>query len=124
MGVKYLLDSVIVIDHLNGISAATNYLMTTHGMCAISVITRAEVLVPFDAKHAPPILRLLNGFPSLAIDAEIADSAAHLRRVHKWKLPDAFQAALAQKHELTLITRNTRDFPPAKFRFVNIPYEV
>lgn len=41
---KYLLDSVIVIDHLNGDCKATDF-MGSHGQAsAISVITRAEVL--------------------------------------------------------------------------------
>jgi hypothetical protein len=45
---RYLLDSVIVIDHLNGISAATAFLREQFSVCAISVITRAEVLAGFD----------------------------------------------------------------------------
>lgn len=41
---KYLLDSVIVIDHLSGDCKATDF-MASHGQAsAISVITRAEVL--------------------------------------------------------------------------------
>ena len=122
MGLKYLLDSVIVIDHLNGIRAATDYIAKVHSYCAISVVTRAEVLVPYDADRSEPILRLLNSFVSLSIDAAVADYAATLRREHKWKLPDAFQAALAQTNSLKLVTRNTKDFPPKKFNFVLEPY--
>lgn len=120
--IQYLLDSVIVIDHLNGIRAATEYISQHHDYCAISVITRSEVLVPYAEKAAKPILRLLNSFPSLVIDPEVADRAAAMRREHKWKLPDAFQAALAQKFALKLVTRNTKDFPPASFDFVLAPY--
>ena len=57
------------------------------------------------------------------ITKEVADLAAVLRRQHRWKLPDAFQAALAQTHKLRLATRNTRDFPAEKFAFVSVPYE-
>jgi predicted nucleic acid-binding protein len=39
-----LLDSVIIIDHFNGVPAATAYLLKMHARLAISVITRAEVL--------------------------------------------------------------------------------
>jgi len=119
---KFLLDSVILIDHLSGTRAATDYIYEHHDYCAISVITRAEVLVPYVDKAADPILRLLNSFRSLAIDAEAADLAAEFRRKHSWKLPDAFQAALAKQHRLTLVTRNTKDFPTAKFKWVATPY--
>ena len=46
----------------------------------------------------------------------------HERRRNGWKLPDAFQAALAQLHNLKLATRNTRDFPPQQYLFVVVPY--
>jgi predicted nucleic acid-binding protein len=52
----------------------------------------------------------------------IADLAASLRREYRWKLPDAFQAALAKHHELRLATRNTEDFPPEAHEFVSVPY--
>ena len=120
--IKFLLDSVILIDHLNGNRDATSYIYQHHDYCAISVITRAEVLVPYMGKTADPILRLLNSFPSLPIDADIADLAAGFRRTHRWKLPDAFQAALAKQHSLTLVTRNTKDFPVVKYKWVVTPY--
>ncbi len=122
--IKVLLDSVILIDHFKGIPAATAYLKHTEGFCAISVITRAEVLTGFDSGGIRRALPLINRFTTLEIDAEIADLAAALRRSHGWKLPDAFQAALAQHHKLKLATRNTRDFPPNSFDFVLIPYEL
>jgi predicted nucleic acid-binding protein len=122
MGVNFLLDSVILIDHLNGISAASEWLSREHLHSSISVITRAEVLAGYDQHHRAPIQRLLDEFPSLPIDQKVADAAAALRRQHRWKLPDAFQAALASTHKLTLATRNTKDFPPDKFVWVVQPY--
>ena len=119
---KYLLDSVILIDHLNGNRSATDYIFKVHSYCAISVVTRAEVLVPYEASEMAPVLRLLDSFLSLPIDTTVADRAAALRRLNKWKLPDAFQAALAEVHGLKLVTRNTKDFPPKKFNFVLEPY--
>ncbi|MEK7404342.1 MAG: PIN domain-containing protein [Acidobacteriota bacterium] len=59
---------------------------------------------------------------STAFDREAADLAASLRRKYRWRLPDAFQAALAQLHGLKLATRNVRDFPPKQFDFVEAPY--
>ena len=118
----WLLDSVILIDHFNGMAAATSYLRRVLGQSCISVITRAEVLAGFDEAGRYLALALLDRCPTLEIDRAIADLAAGLRRRHRWRLPDAFQAALAQKHGLKLVTRNTRDFPPGRFDFVLVPY--
>jgi|GEM_PF-5947900 len=43
-----LLDSVILIDHFNGIEQATEYLEEVWGVAHISAITRAEVLTGFE----------------------------------------------------------------------------
>ncbi len=59
---------------------------------------------------------------ALEISKAVGDLAASLRREYVWKLPDAFQAALAQHHDLKLVTRNTKDFPPARHEFVVVPY--
>ena len=122
--VKYLLDSVIVIDHCNGIAAATRYLAEHGAACAISVITRAEVLAGCDDAQAELALELLELFPALPITTEIADQAARLRRSERWKLPDALQAAVAIHHGLTLVTRNTRDFTSDGKLKVLVPYRV
>lgn len=119
---KLLLDSVILIDHFNNIPAATAYLRQTQGESAISVITRAEVLAGFDLPQARTAAQLLDQFPTLVVDVQVADLAAALRREQGWRLPDAIQAALAQIHHLTLVTRNSRDFPPDRYDFVLIPY--
>ena len=121
----HLLDSVILIDHFNGFKKATEYLTTIHPSAAISVITRAEVLVGFNEEDDPKrAIMLLNSFPNLDLTLQIADLAAQLRRRHRWKLPDAFQAAIANYHGIRLATRNTKDFDPDRFDFVTIPYSL
>jgi predicted nucleic acid-binding protein len=122
--VKYLLDSVLVIDHFNGIEAATRFLAEHGSECALSVITRAEVLAGFDDEVAELALELLDLFPALPITAGIADLAARLRRTERWKLPDALQAAVAMNHELILVTRNTKDFHDASPMSVLAPYRL
>ena len=121
----HLLDSVILIDHFNGIEKATEYLTTIHPSAAISVITRAEVLVGFDEEDdLKRAMMLLNSFTNLDLTLQIADLAAQFRRSHRWKLPDAFQAAIANYHGIRLATRNTKDFDPDRFDFVTIPYSL
>lgn len=65
-----LLDSVILIDHLNGISQATEYLSgLIPGRTAVSVITRAEILVGLDGSSVDEAKRLLDEFIlSLSMD--------------------------------------------------------
>ena len=121
---KLLLDSVILIDHLNGAPQATAFLAANHAGAAISVITRAEVLAGIGLPEITPVKSFLDAFVTLGIDKDTADSAAILRREFGWKLPDAFQAALAKQHGLRLVTRNSRDFPAKRHDFVVIPYKL
>jgi predicted nucleic acid-binding protein len=122
---RLLLDTVILVDHLNGVSAATRWLRALKsGEAVISVITRAEVLAGADEAERDDLLDLLDGWRCLDITPEVADLAASLRRAHRWKLPDAFQAALAEHHGLKLATRNTKDFDPKRHGFVKVPYRL
>lgn len=121
---RLLLDSVILIDHFNGVDAATSYLAENAADAALSVVTRAEVLTGFEPRAMRRAAEFLDCFPTLAIDQVIADRAAVLRRSEGWKLPDAFQAAIAERHGLQLVTRNRRDFSPRRHPFVVIPYRL
>lgn len=119
-----LLDSVILIDHLNGIEAATAFLRANGASAAISSVTRAEVLAGCSALEAPRVAALLDRFRVLPMDAPVSDEAARVRRETGLKLPDAIQAAFALRHDLRLATRNLKDFRPARFPFVFAPYGV
>lgn len=120
----YLLDTVILIDHLRGIPAATSWLKKHASKAAISVITRAEVLAGTPDQELSLVKALLDSFPCLAMDKDIADLAASLRKAERWKLPDAIQAAFAKHAGLKLVTRNIKDFVPKKGGFVLVPYTV
>ena len=119
---RYLLDSVIVIDHFNGVEAATEFLAAHGRDCVISVITRAETLAGFSAASESLARELLDTFATLPVTVEVADAAARLRRTQRWKLPDAIQAAIAIG--LTLVTRNTRDFKAGSPVAVETPYQI
>jgi predicted nucleic acid-binding protein len=118
-----LLDSVIIIDHLNGVQEAKQFVLALEPeQTAISVITRAEILVGIEPQDLALVKALLDQFHLLIIDKPIADLAAGLRKSRGWKLPDVFQAALCLYHKIKLATRNTRDFDPGRHDFVEIPY--
>ena len=121
---RFLLDSVILIDHFNGIDPATRFLAENHSEIALSVITRAELLTGFEPGTDAMVAGLLDRFTNLPVDKPVADLAARLRRDVGWKLPDALQAALAQYHGLRLVTRNTRDFREDRHDFVIVPYRI
>ena len=121
---RYLLDSVIVIDHFNGVEAATEFLAAHGRDCVISVITRAETLAGFPAASESLARELLDTFATLPVTVEVADAAARLRRTQRWKFPDAIQAAIAIQEGLTLVTRNTRDFKAGSPVAVETPYQI
>lgn len=119
-----VLDSVILIDLLNGAEAAARFVRKVGSSASITAITRAEVMAGYDGTTSAPVVALLDRFGWIDLDGRVADLAARLRREHRWKLPDAFQAAAALCHRKRLATRNTKDFPPARHRFVLVPYEL
>ena len=120
-----LLDSVILIDHFNNISEASTFIAGLDpAKTAISVISYAEILVGFENEAGEKAKTLLNHYEVLTLDTSVAEKAAELRRRYGWKLPDAFQAALALHHHLRLCTRNTKDFDPRKHSFVEVPYKL
>ena len=119
-----LLDSVILIDHFNGVAAATEFIREHDSEIHLSVITRAEVLAGFALEQWPAAKSILDYFPNLPISVKDAERAARFRRQHRWRLPDALQAAVAHNHELILVTRNTRDFDPSIHAFVLVPYRI
>ncbi len=87
------------------------------------MITRAEVLVGVIHEDSINVKRFLDFFEAVPITLEIADLAAELRNKYKWRLPDALQAAICTYYDLTLVTRNTKDFSSKKHHFVYIPYQ-
>jgi predicted nucleic acid-binding protein len=124
MALKYLLDSTLVIDHFNGVEAATEFLSKQGHVSAVSVVTMAEVLTGSAPAAQGAQELLLDQHPCLGIDILTAKAAAVLRRQMRWKFGDAFQAALAIRHGLRLVTRNTKDFDPKKLDFVSVPYRL
>lgn len=80
---KYLLDSVILIDHFNNISQATTFLQENRAISAISVITRAEVLTGFSLEQRIIVTQFLDCFITLNVDKIIADLSATLRHQYR-----------------------------------------
>jgi hypothetical protein len=102
---KFLVDTDVFIDHLSGARQIT----AEPGHIAYSVITRIELLAGKYVQESS-VTELLEPFDELEVDRPIAHRAGQLRRTTQIRLPDAVIAATALEHDLTLTTRNLRDF--------------
>ncbi len=106
-----VLDSTVIIDHLNGIATATAVIEAADSP-AISVVTWIEVIAglrgPLSEANGR---RLLASFELAALSDDIAEETIRIRRDRRLKLPDAIILATARQLGCPLVTRNTKDFP-------------
>jgi predicted nucleic acid-binding protein len=105
-----LLDTNILIDVLRGEAVALAWLEQQQSP-QISVITWIEVLVGCRDAETEAVQVWLEAFPRLPLDDASSRAAVRLRQQHGMKMPDAIILATARCAELTLATRNSRDFP-------------
>jgi|SRR3989304_5541185 len=125
MGKEYLIDTNSVIDYLdNKLPEKANVLID--GIDSkISVITRMELLAwPGASEQQIFILNeFINASEVFALEEPVILKAIEIRKAHKTKLPDAIIAATALVNELTIITRNTKDFDKIEGLEVVNPYD-
>lgn len=121
---KYLVDSNIIIYHLNKDSIATNFLAKYYKDIAISQITFLEVLsFPFSTEEENDVRMLLNRFTMINIDIKVSNQAIKNRKIKKIKVPDNIIAATAMVYGLTLVTKNIKDFKVLNLNLLN-PFEI
>ena len=107
----YLVDSNIIIYHLNGDNIATNFLLDNSQNIIISFISTIEILsFAYSDEAKIQVEQLLNTFRRIDIDDSIIRTTIKLRLEKKIKLPDCIIAATAIEHNLSLVTRNVKDF--------------
>ncbi len=123
-----ILDTDILLDHLQGNQAALEYLSTqlkASETLAISVITLTELLSGLRYDEEPRINQLLRFFFILDINEAVARQASeYLRQYrpsHQLDLGDALVAATTLFAGGTLVTRNTKRYPMADIT-VAVPY--
>lgn len=117
----YLIDTDYVADYLKGYQAATSLLhtMLSQGI-SISIITFAEAYEGIyyghnRAQHEQGFRQFVSTIPVLSITRPVARQFAHIRgdlRAKGLLIPDAdlYIAATAIHHNLTLVTRNIKDY--------------
>jgi predicted nucleic acid-binding protein len=119
--VTYLVDSDVVIDHVNGDASALRLLdrLATAGL-AVSTVTYMEVY-PGYLRSGDPAVRtkfdtFMAGIEIIPFSVEIARRCAELReglrrgRRFRPRALDLITAATALEHGLTLVTRNRDDY--------------
>lgn len=109
---EYLLDSNVIIEHLNGADEATAFIHNHAQTSGISAITKIEVLgFAFPTLKAESAAEeLINAMEMIGLSEKIIQQTIRLRKAMRIKTPDAIIAATALHHQLVLATRNTDDF--------------
>ena len=119
---RALLDTNILVDHLNGVEAAREEIRR-YERPLISPITWMEVMVGALESDSVVVRAFLSGFTQVPIDPAVAEIAVALRRQQGIRLPDAIIWASARKESALLVSRNSKDFPPDA-PGVRIPYRI
>ncbi len=108
-GIKYLLDTNVVIGLLNG-SSASDDLRRLHDLrpdnSAVSQITKIELLgyPQLTISEEKTIQLFLNEIIVIGIDAATEATTIALRKIRKTKLPDALITATAAAKGLQLLS--------------------
>lgn len=120
-GLGAVFDSDVVIDFLHGVLPARDELFR-YSDTYISGITWVEAQVKVPAHAAEAVAAALgSNFKVIPIDQAVLAETLNVRRRYKLKLPDAIILASARTRGLTLVTRNTKEFPPT-LPGIRIPY--
>jgi len=120
-----VLDTSVLVDHLRGSTAATEYLASLDERPACSEISRIEVIQGLrssERKAADELFELLSWVP---VGEDVARRAGALGR--RWRrshpgigVADLAIAATAEEIEAGLATRNVKHFP--MFDGLRAPY--
>jgi len=128
MGIKNLWDTNTVIYYLQQQFPPSAEMLIDNlvreSLPVISAITEIELLCWKSATERD--LEVLHNFIDEAVVIELEQpikyKTAEIRKMHNIKLPDAIIAATAIVNDLTIVTRNTKDFEKIEGLNVINPY--
>lgn len=114
-GQEYLIDTNIVIEYIGGTLPETTLDIIDDiidNCFYISVINKIELLgfADITEDEEQKFLLFINAANIIKLDDEVVNATIQLRKKYKIKLPDAIIAATALVNDLTILTRNTKDF--------------
>ncbi|MBF0287141.1 MAG: type II toxin-antitoxin system VapC family toxin [SAR324 cluster bacterium] len=112
---SYLIDTNILIYFFNGSLAEESRKRVTEMMKQafhVSIISKMEFLGfdRFSVEERQKAGMFLSNARVLGLEDAIVDRVIQMKQEKKIKLPDAVIAATAIHHDLTIVTRNSKDF--------------
>ena len=126
MGIRYLLDSNVIIDFCNGKLPANGKELLKNIAPEISIITNIELFATKNISQQE--YALLEKFVAITVVHPVAgdliNTTIDIRQNYRLKLPDAIIAATAVVSNLTLLTRNIADFAKINGLTVVDPHNV
>jgi predicted nucleic acid-binding protein len=125
MGKRYLIDTNTIIDFSENrlpLNAKLFVAEVIDNEPNISIINKIELLG--FSTVTPEIIEFTDSTNIINLTEDVANQTINLRKKRRIKLPDAIIAATALVHNLTLISRNSKDFDEIDgLEFIN-PYEL
>ncbi len=117
---KYLIDTNIIIYYLDGDTKAIEFIENNLLYCGISIITFLEVLsFAYTKKEETQIRDFLELFKIFEVDRKTTDIAIKTYKMKKIKIADNLIASTAKCYDLTLATRNVKDFRNIQLDILN-----
>lgn len=124
MGTGFLIDTNAIIDFTTSSLPLVGQKLMAE---ALDNNPTTSVIVEIELLGFPiiedTIVEFITQTTILPLNSSVVKQTISIRKKHKIKLPDAIIAATAIVHDLTLITRNTKDFSKIKELKVVDPHE-
>jgi predicted nucleic acid-binding protein len=125
---EFLIDTNIIIYYLNGVIPADHYDKVSdifRDSFNISTISKIEVLGwhRITDTNQLRIQRFLNQANVIYLNDEIEEKTIEIKQKVKMDTPDAIVAATALVYQLTLVTRNEKDFKKVEGLSLYNPFE-
>lgn len=128
-GQAYLIDTNVAIEYIGEVLPEKTLTVLDDiidGQFYISVINKIELLgfKGITETERVKFQEFIDAAIVHELSDDIVDRTIEIRKHHKTKLPDAVIAATALVNELTIITRNTKDFIRMEGLEMLNPYEI
>lgn len=122
-----LIDTNVFIDHLRNFKPAVAFFESIIGRPNIffSAITETELFAGKennDLEKREKLLHFVYQWNKIKVDNPLAAMAGDISRKYGLSVPDAIIAASAIINDLTLITRNIKDFDKVQNLSIKSPY--
>jgi predicted nucleic acid-binding protein len=123
---RYLIDTNVIIDNLGNKLPKNAIDFISNIDFSISSITKVEVLGWKNAteNQLKPLYSFMETLNILPIDEAVINKTIEIRQSKKINLGDAFIAATALTNNLSIITRNIKDFDTIENLKVINPYDL